>query len=186
MGSTERTRGAFISLVFTAATLLAVLEVTADRAANPSPRPEASWVTSLREMNEAISRGDVMSAAATRRETYRAAIASRTWEGFLAAGDAVLRLGDATHGRAAAEPDARRLYLAALFRAHSQQSLDGVLQTTEALARLGDHEVVAHGLALARDLAGSDPAAQARVRMVADRSSRGAWAANERAEGEDF
>jgi len=172
MSSTERARGAFVSVVLAAATLLAVLEVTAERGADPSLRSNTSWASSLREMEEAIARGDVMSAAAVRRETYRAAITSRTWEGFIAAGDAVLRLGDLTQSRGAAEPDARRLYLAALFRAHSQDSLDGVLQATEAFARLGDQEVVARGLSIAHELAGSDPAAQARVRMIADRSTR--------------
>ncbi|HZE36664.1 MAG TPA: hypothetical protein VE482_09215 [Candidatus Eisenbacteria bacterium] len=179
MSSTERARGAFVSVVLAAATLLAVLEVTAERGADPSLRSNTSWASSLREMEEAIARGDVMSAAAVRRETYRAAITSRTWEGFIAAGDAVLRLGDLTQSRGAAEPDARRLYLAALFRAHSQDSLDGVLQATEAFARLGDQEVVARGLSIAHELAGSDPAAQARVRMIADRSTREAVTVSE-------
>jgi len=179
MSSTERARGAFVSVVLTAATLLAVLEVTAERGADPSLTSNSSWASSLREMEEAAARGDVMSAAAARRETYRAAITSRTWEGFIAAGDAVLRLGDLTQSRGAAEPDARRLYLAALFRARSQHSLDGVLQATEAFARLGDPEVVAQGLSIAHDLAGSDPTAQARVRMIADRSTREAVTVSE-------
>ena len=179
---TDRTRRGFISLVLAAATLLAVLEVTAERGGEPAPQQETSWVSSLSEMDQAIARGDLMAAAAARRETYRAAIASQTWEGFLGAGDAVLRLGDATQSRGAAEPDARRLYLAALFRARSQYSLDGVLQATEAFARLGDREVVAQGLSIAVGLAGADPAAQARVRGAADRSSREAVAAGERAE----
>jgi hypothetical protein len=179
---TERTRKVSISLILATATLLAVLEVTAERRGEPAPKQDTSWVSSLREMDQAIARGDVMAAAAARRETYRAAIASRTWEGFLAAGDAVIRLGEATQNRSAAEPDARRLYLAALFRARSQYSLDGVLEATEAFARLGDRDVVAQGLSIAVDLAGSDPAAHARVRGVADRSSREAVAAGERGE----
>ena len=179
MGSTDRARGAFISVVLAAATLLAVLEVTAERGANPPPGSDTSWASSLREMEEATARGDVMSAAAARQETYRAAVSSRTWEGFLAAGDAVLRLGDLTQSRGAAEPDARRLYLAALFRARSQDSLDGVLQATEAFARLGARDVVARGLSIARDLAGSDPVAQARVRMAADGLTREAVTVSE-------
>jgi hypothetical protein len=176
---TESTRGVFISLVLTAAMLLAVFEVTAERRGGRAPMHDTSWVSSLRKMDQAMARGDLPAAAAAHREVYRAAIASGTWEGFLAAGDAVVRLGDATRSRGAAEPDARRLYLAALFRAHSQSSLDGVLQATEAFARLGDRQAVAQGLALAVDLAGSEPAAQARVREVAERSSREAVAAAE-------
>jgi hypothetical protein len=181
MGTDSRRR-AFISMVLAAASFLAVLEVMAERGGESAPKQETSWVSSLHEMDQAISRGDLMAAATARREGYRAAIGSRTWEGFLAAGDAVLRLGDATQSRAAAEPDARRLYLAALFRARSQSSLDGVLLATEAFARLGDREVVAQGLSLAAGLAGSDPAAQARVLGVADRSSREAMAAGDRGE----
>lgn len=179
---TDSKRRIFFSLVLGAASLLAVLEVTAERGGEPSPKQDTSWLSSLGDMDQAIARGDLMAAAAARREAYRAAIAGRTWEGFLAAGDAVLRLGDAAQSRGAAEPDARRLYLAALFRARSQNSLDGVLQATEAFARLGDREVVAQGLSMAVDLAGPDPAAQAQVRGVADRSSREAMAAGERGE----
>jgi len=54
-----------------------------------------------------------------------------------------------------------------------------VLQATEAFARLGDPEVVAQGLSIAHDLAGSDPTAQARVRMIADRSTREAVTVSE-------
>ena len=184
MGSTDRVRGAFISVVLAAATLLAVLEVTAERGADPPLRSDTSWASALREMEEAAAGGDVRAAVRVREETYRAAVTGRTWEGFLAAGDAVLRLGDLTQNRGAAEPDARRLYLAALFRARSQYSLDGVLQATDAFARLGARDVVAQGLAIARDLAGSDPAAQARVRMVADGSTREAVTLSERYEDE--
>ena len=176
---TESRRGVFISLVLAAATLLAVFEVTAERGGERAPKHDTSWVSSLHKMDQALARGDLPAAAAARREAYRAAIARGTWEGFLAAGNAVVRLGDATQSRGAAEPDARRLYLAALFRARSQYSLDGVLQATEAFARLGDRELVAQGLAIAVELAGSEPAAQARVREVADRLSREAVAAAE-------
>src|SRR5262249_38216928 len=183
---TERARGVFIPIVLTVATLLGVLEVTAERSAHPSLRPEPpSWSTSLSEMDAAIARGDLMAAASSRHQVYRAAIAERSWRAFLAAGDGSLRLGDATQSRDVAEPEARRVYIAALFRARSEYSLDGVLRATEAFVRLGDHDdVVAQGLSIARELAGSDPESQARVREVADRSAHGAVAAGERdAEG---
>ena len=179
MGSTDGARGAFISVVLAAATLLAVLEVTAERGVDPPLSSDTSLASSLREMEEAIARGAVMAAAKAREETYRAAVTSRTWEDYLAAGDAVLHLGDLTQSRGAAEPDARRLYLCALFRARSQYSLEGVLQATEAFARLGDRRVVAQGLSIAGDLAGSDPAAQARVHMVANGSTGEAVTATE-------
>jgi hypothetical protein len=184
MGRTEKARGIFLSAVLVTATFLAVLEVTAQRATVPSPRSDtAPWVSPARDMDKAIARGDFMSAGDFRRDLYRSAIASGRWEAFLAAGDGVRRLGDATQSPRAAEPDARRLYLTALFRARSQSSLDGVLQTTEALARLGDHDMVLRGLAIARDLAGPDPAAQLRVRAVEDQWAPGPMAARE--QGED-
>src|SRR5258705_13937880 len=99
MGSTDRVRGAFISVVLAAATLLAVLEVTAERGADPPLRSDPSWASALREMEEAAGGGDVRAAVRGREETYRAAVTGRTWEGFLAAGDAVLRLGDLTPNR---------------------------------------------------------------------------------------
>ena len=177
----ERAQRVFIYVVLGAATLLAALEVTAVRGSAPDPKADTrwadtSWMSPLRDMDDAIARGDFTAAETARREAYRAAIASRRWEGFLAAGDAILRLGEATQRRGTAEPEARRLYLSALFRAPGQQSLDGVLLATEAFARLGDRDVVEKGLRLARDLAGSDPEAQARVRLVEDRSPRSAVA----------
>jgi hypothetical protein len=175
----------FIYLVLAAATLLAALEVTTARGSASAPKADtqwadATWMSPLRDMDEAIARGDLTAAESARHEAYRAAIASRRWEGFLAVGDAVLRLGEATRSRTRAEPEARRLYLSALFRAPGQHSLDGVLLATEAFARLGDRDVVERGIRLARDLAGSDPDAQARVRLVEDRSSHSAAAGRDR------
>jgi hypothetical protein len=166
----------FIFVILGVATLLAALEVTAARGSGSAPKADAPWTSPLRDMDPSIARGDVASAVTARHETYRAAIASRRWDGFLDAGDAILRLGDMTQNRSTAEPDARRLYLSALFRARGQHSLDGVLLATEAFARLGDRDVVEKGLRMARDMAGSDPEAQARVRLVEDRSSRSAAA----------
>jgi hypothetical protein len=173
----------FIFVVLGVATLLAALEVTAARGSGSAPKADTQWTSPLVDIDQAIARGDVASAVTARQEAYRAAIASRRWEGFLAAGDAILRLGDMTQNRSTAEPEARRLYLSALFRARGQQSLDGVLLATEAFARLGDRDVVEKGLRMARDLAGSDPGAQARVRLVEDRSSRSAVAAGDGGQG---
>ncbi len=166
----------FIYAVLAAATLLAALEVTVARGSASAPKADTPWTSPLLDMDQAIGRGDVASAVTARNEAYRAAIASRRWEGFLAAGDAILRLGEMTQSRSTAESEARRLYLSALFRARGKQSLDGVLLATEAFSRLGDRDVVEQGLRMARDLAGSDPEAQARVRLVEDRSSRSAAA----------
>ena len=58
---------------------------------------------------------------------------------------------------------ARANYLFALFRARDQRSLDGVLQAADAFSRLGDASVVRQALVVARDLAGRDAVAHARV-----------------------
>lgn len=178
-----RAQRVFIYVVLGAATLLAALEMTAARGSASAQKADTPWTSPLRDMDDAIARGDLTSAVTARHEAYRAAIASRRWEGFLAAGDAILRLGEATQTRSRAEPEARRLYFPALFRARGQQSLDGVLLATEAFARLGDGDVVEKGLRMARDLAGSDPEAQARVRRVEDRSSRSAAAGGDGRQG---
>ena len=174
---------AFICLALATATLLAALEMTAARGRASAPKAEMSWASSLREMDQAIARGDVTSAVTARHEAYRAAIASRRWEGLLAVGDAILRLGESTQRRSTVEPEARRLFLSALFRARGQQSLDGVLLATEAFARLGDRDVVEKGLRMARELAGSDPQAQARVRLLEGRLSPSAAAGGDGTEG---
>ena len=167
----------FISVVLAAATLLAALEVKYARGVAPASKPDAPWLTPLQEMDSAIARADVMAAATAQHLAYRAALESRKWEGLLAVGDATLRLGEVTQSPRLAGPEVRRLYLTALFRARAANSLDGVLQTTEAFAQLGDAQVVEQGLNLARDLAGPDPEAQARVRALASRLSRGTQAA---------
>jgi hypothetical protein len=159
----DRARRIFLSLVLTAAALLAALEVTLARAGGPAAKATAPWVTPLQDMNSALERGDLVMAATARHKAHLAAFGARSWEGFLAVGDAALRLGDASGDRRAMEPEARRAYLSALTHARARRSLDGVLRATEAFAHLGDRDMVEQGIRIARDLAGSDGDAQARV-----------------------
>jgi hypothetical protein len=159
----DRARRIFLSLVLTAAALLAALEVTLARAGGPAAKATAPWVTPLQDMNSALERGDLVMAATARHKAHLAAFGNRNWEGFLAVGDAALRLGDASGDRRAMEPEARRAYLSALTHARARRSLDGVLRATEAFAHLGDRDMVEQGIRIARDLAGSDGDAQARV-----------------------
>ena len=71
----------------------------------------------------------------------------------------------------AAEVKARTIYLAALFRARQEASLDGVLRAAEAFAELGDAPVVEQCLKLARPLAAEtrDARADRRLRVFAER-----------------
>jgi hypothetical protein len=158
-----RARRIFFALVLGGAALLGALEVALARASNYIMRPSAPWVTPLQDMDAALAQADLAAAAAARHRAHLAALGSRSWEGFLAVGDAALRIGDAAGDRRAMEPAARRAYLRALTYARAQRSLDGVLQATESFARLGDRDTVEQGIRMARDLAGTDDDAQARV-----------------------
>jgi hypothetical protein len=104
-------------------------------------------------MDEALSRKDVGAAELAWHDAYVQALGSRRWEGMVEVGDAYLHIGQAARGSLPAEAKARRLYLAGLFRARNQDSLEGVLGATEAFARLGDHETVAQGLRMAEVMA---------------------------------
>ena len=104
----ERAQRIFIYVVLGAATLLAALDVTAVRGSASAPKADTRWadtpwMSPLRDMDDAIARGDLTAAETARHQAYRAAIASRRWEGFLATGDAILRrLGEAARSRGTA------------------------------------------------------------------------------------
>ena len=132
---------------------------------------EEPWIAPLRAVDEALDRHGVAAAERAWREAYGQAQASRRWEGWIAVGDASLRIGRVDGQRSVAESRARAAYLAALFRARQQQTVDGVLRTAHAFADLGDREVVAQCLVVARELAQQtgDTEAEARVRALAGR-----------------
>ena len=102
----------------------------------------ASWRDHLRVMDRALGNHDVDGARRAWESAHLAAVDSLSWEGLLAAGEACLRIGGAIDGRASAEPTARRVFFAALYRACRENSFDGILRTAEAFANLGDREVV--------------------------------------------
>lgn len=132
---------------------------------------DAPWASHARRVGEALALKDVGAAERAWHEAYRAAISARRWDGFAAVGDAYLRIGEVVGTRLIPEAKARQLYLAALFRAREQGSLDGVLRSAEAFAALGDREIAGQGLRIAEGLAASerDPQTRARVRALADR-----------------
>lgn len=143
------------------------------------PRPEPSppsWKAHLARVDNALAANKMSAAVLAWRDAYGAARGGLGWEGMLAVGDAALRIGDATGDRRGFEPRARQSYLAALFRARQEGSLDGVMRTTEAFARLGDRAVAERGLGIADALAGLNLEAQARVRALAARVTHGSHA----------
>jgi len=163
----DRVRRVFFSLVLGAAALLAALEMTLARASGPAATAAAPWLSPLGDVERGLASGDLPAARTARHRAHLAALGSGSWEGFLAVGDAALRLGDASGDRGAMEAEARRAYLSALSRARAQRSLDGVLRATESFARLSDRDNLELGIRLARDLAGSDRDAQARIAALA-------------------
>ena len=150
-------------LLLAVAAVLAALEMTLARVADPSTKQEAPWISPLRDMDDALAHGDFSTATTARHKAGLAALASPSWEGFLAVGDGALRLGEARGTRSGMEPEARRAYLSAMLRARHAHSLEGTLRVTDAFARLGDRDMVEQGVRIARELAERDDKAMDRV-----------------------
>ena len=121
--------------------------------------------THLRAIDIALRDGDVRGALRAWNAAYGLALGSRRWETFAEAGDAYLRITRASGSPAGGISRARDLYLSALFRASGAGSLDGVLRIAAAFAELGDDEVVAHSLRIARRLASSNAQPEQRERL---------------------
>ncbi len=145
---------------------LALVKLAMAPVEGPAVGSGSPWAASIQQMDEALARKDIGGAERAWHAAYLAALGSRRWEGRLAVGEAYLRIGDAAKGPQTAAAKARANYVAALFLAREQRSLDGVLRVTEAFAALGDREVVDACLRIADRLAvgGGDPRAPARVR----------------------
>jgi hypothetical protein len=85
--------------------------------------------------------------------------------------DGCLRLARASSGRRGFVPEARGLYLTALFRARQQRSVEGMLRAAEGFHQLEDREAAGQALRLAESLAGESGDARdlALVRGFAER-----------------
>jgi hypothetical protein len=115
------------------------LEVRPEQAGAVLP---ASWRGHLRTVDRALGQHDVDQARNAWESAHTAAIASSSWEGLIAAGQACLRIGGAVGARPSAEPEARRAYFAALYRACQENSFEGIMRIAEAFADLGDRDIV--------------------------------------------
>ncbi|HKZ07537.1 MAG TPA: hypothetical protein VJU81_18870 [Methylomirabilota bacterium] len=185
MSSTRRR--VFFILVFALASLMAFVELTwgvvasrrlepaVTRSGDPLEAPEMPvpeiQVPEIQVMDAALARGDISTAVRARHSAHQRATTARSWQGMLAVGDATRRLEEATGYRAVALSEARRAYLAALYRARQQGSLEGALGAARAFAALGDRDMVEGSLAIAADLAArrGDPQASDQVREMAVR-----------------
>jgi hypothetical protein len=139
---------------------------------------EAPWTQAIRAIDEALAGGDVSAATQIWSEAYNAAVRSRRWDGLLVVGDARVRIDQAAGPGRASAAKARDTYLAALFRARQEGSLEGVLQSAEAFDSLGDAEVASEALRIAEAVAGRHPTPAVLARLAALRESRGAPFAN--------
>jgi hypothetical protein len=159
--------------VLVALGVLALRDVKADH--EPALRSPSfpSWYAHIGTVHDALARGDVSAAARAWHAGYPAVLGSRGWEGLLEAGDAYLRLGEASGTRQAAEVRARDLYLRALFRAREVASIEGVLRAAEAFTALGDREVVEQSIRIAESLGArkGQSAVDARIREFRARVS---------------
>ena len=112
------------------------------------------WAHHLDTMDQALASGDAAGALKAWHEAYGAALGSRRWEGFADAGDAYLRLAQASGAPASGLPRVRELYLSALFRAKDAGSREGVLRAADAFTAIGDHDVARHAMKMARRIPG--------------------------------
>jgi hypothetical protein len=152
-----------VILLAAAFALLMGLEV----AASAADRAAASWGVSIQRMDRALGARDVIDAEHAVHDSNVAVQGSRSWEGMVALGDAYQRMGDATGFQASARAKARQAYLAAFFRARTQNSLEGVLRATEGFAALGDREVAAQCLKTVEQLAARNGDPDSRERLSA-------------------
>jgi hypothetical protein len=169
----ERWSWQFVLAVGAMLALMLLVGAVSDALANHAVAPGAqiAWQAQLDRMEEAVARHDLAQAVLIWREAYAAALRSRHWEGLVAVGDAYRRLGALGGFQTDSEAKARQIYLAALFRARQDGSLDGALRVAEAFAELGDTDVVARCLKVARILAtqAHDAHGEERIRAFAAR-----------------
>jgi hypothetical protein len=136
---------------YVVAVLIAAASVLAG--SNPGRMGPTAWHEPLERVDAALAGGDAREARRHWEEAYRVAVHSRTPEGLLAVGQASLRVGEATGDRQAAVPEARRVFLLALFQARERHDPDGVALAGRAFADLGDRTVADRAFAVARALA---------------------------------
>src|SRR5262245_47168695 len=141
---------ALLAPTFGLALLAATRDVVSDRAL--ASEAWIAWKARLQQMDGAMVRNDFAAAEGLWREAYEAALRSRHWEGMVAVGDAYRRLGERAGFGKAADAKARETYLAALFRARGEGSVEGVLRAAQGFVDLGDLEVVEQCLVVARSV----------------------------------
>jgi hypothetical protein len=127
---------------------------------------QAPWAHHLDTMDQALASGDTTGALKAWEKAYGAALGSRRWDGFADAGDAYLRLSQASASPAAGLPRVRDLYLTALFRAKDAGSREGVLRAAEAFTAIGDHDVAGQAVKMASRMPGNTTSVDRRSQLT--------------------
>jgi hypothetical protein len=129
------------------------------------------WRQHLDEMEGAIASGQAAAAVRAWHRAHAAVIDHPGWEPIACVAEAARRIGAISGFGRAAEARARETYWIALFRAHREGSLTGVLQTAEGFGALGDRNMVEQCIRIAEGLAtraGHESGQAHDVRAVAD------------------
>ena len=141
-----------------------------------SPRMEndgSPWAPQLRAVGQALARCDMKAAARALEDADACALASGRWEGMIEVGDAFLRVAGISRAPRMLVARAHQNYLAALYCARQQRSIDGVLRTARGFGGLGDRDSVDQCLLIAEGMAkiSGDQAARERVHRLITRLS---------------
>ncbi len=112
-----------------------------------------TWRQHLREMEDAIVTGQAAAAVRAWHRAHAAVIDQPGWQPIVRVAEAARRIGAIPGFARAAEARARETYWIALFRAHREGSLAGVLETAEGFGVLGDRNMVEQCIRIAEGLA---------------------------------
>jgi hypothetical protein len=145
--------GGFDQILASGLLLVAVLASAGCGTKGGGDSNTASWDHYIQAMDDALTRGDFYAADLARQTAYLLTLGSRRWEPMVAVGAAYLRFADSPGARPTLRLEARRIYRSALVRAGEQDSIEGVLRVSEALAALGDTQGAREGLAMAAAMA---------------------------------
>src|SRR5262249_47623275 len=110
-----------------------------------------------------LAAGHIDAAVRAWHDAYGAAMASRSWESMIAAGDAFMKIGRAASTPGGAHMNAREAYLTALIRARRDHSAEGALRSAQAFAGLGERVLVEQSLYVAARLATGNEEMQQRI-----------------------
>ena len=112
-----------------------------------------TWRQYLVEMEDAIATGQAAAAVRAWHRAHAAVIDQPGWQPIVRVAEAARRIGEIPGFARAADARARATYWIALFRAHREGSLAGVLETAEGFGVLGDRNMVEQCIRIAEGLA---------------------------------